>query len=218
MMYMSLKWSGLLIKHLGLAAILCMALSACDANHADSKDHSALATTSKHDNSLVKSTTAVKTLDDAAGRTFLPDGALDQTSKISESDQQYAGRYHTRISCEDNFADCETGEAEYILNLLPDGTAYWNVVHFGRISNKDGAKSAVINRLCPSLKWKVDSAAHELKIQCPTSDVNFYFNIISKQKLIVNLEKLFYSDYGKNREFLEQNYFVPTKAYVLNKE
>ncbi|EXB15099.1 hypothetical protein J514_0626, partial [Acinetobacter sp. 1396970] len=41
---------------------------------------------------------------------------------------------------------------------------------------------------------------------------------ISKQKLIVNLEKLFYSDYGKNREFLEQNYFVPTKAYVLNKE
>lgn len=72
MMYMSLKWSGLLIKHLGLAAILCMALSACDANHADSKDHSALATTSKHDNSLVKSTTAVKTLDDAAGRTFYP--------------------------------------------------------------------------------------------------------------------------------------------------
>ena len=159
MMYMSLKWSGLLIKYLGLAAILCMALSACDANHADSKDHSAVATTSKHDNSLVKSTTAVKTLDDAAGRTFLPDGAPDQTSKISESDQQYAGRYHTRISCEDNFADCETGEAEYILNLLPDGTAYWNVVHFGRISNKDGAKSAVINRLCPSLKWKVDSAA-----------------------------------------------------------
>ncbi|EOE5351802.1 hypothetical protein ACKGF1_002326, partial [Acinetobacter baumannii] len=28
----------------------------------------------------------------------------------------------------------------------------------------------------------------------------------------------FYSDFGKNREFLEQNYFVPTKAYVLDKE
>ncbi|HFF4981052.1 TPA: hypothetical protein ACGDMT_001264, partial [Acinetobacter baumannii] len=26
------------------------------------------------------------------------------------------------------------------------------------------------------------------------------------------------SDFGKNREFLEQNYFVPTKAYVLDKE
>ncbi|EOC2573326.1 hypothetical protein ACQ1K8_002470, partial [Acinetobacter baumannii] len=25
-------------------------------------------------------------------------------------------------------------------------------------------------------------------------------------------------DFGKNREFLEQNYFVPTKAYVLDKE
>ncbi|EOZ4002263.1 hypothetical protein M0L33_002613, partial [Acinetobacter baumannii] len=24
--------------------------------------------------------------------------------------------------------------------------------------------------------------------------------------------------FGKNREFLEQNYFVPTKAYVLDKE
>ncbi len=73
-----------------------------------------------------------------------------------EADQQYAGRYHTRISCEDNFADCETGEAEYILNLLPDGTAYWNVVHFGRVGSKDGSKSAVINQLCPSSKWKVE--------------------------------------------------------------
>lgn len=117
MMYMSLKWSGLLIKHLGVAAILCMGLSACDVNHADSKDHSAVATTSRHEDSLIKSTTKVKTLDDAAGRTFLPEGVPDQTSKLSEADQQYAGRYHTRISCEDNFADCETGEAEYILNF-----------------------------------------------------------------------------------------------------
>lgn len=116
MMYMSLKSSGLLMKHLGVAAILCMGLSACDVNHADSKDHSAVATTSRHEDSLIKSTTKVKTLDDAAGRTFLPEGVPDQTSKLSEADQQYAGRYHTRISCEDNFADCETGEAEYILN------------------------------------------------------------------------------------------------------
>lgn len=218
MMYMSLKSSGLLMKHLGVAAILCMGLSACDVNHADSKDHSAVATTSRHEDSLIKSTTKVKTLDDAAGRTFLPEGVPDQTSKLSEADQQYAGRYHTRISCEDNFADCETGEAEYILNLLPDGTAYWNVVHFGRVGSKDGSKSAVINQLCPSLKWKVEPAVHELTIQCPLSDVNFYFDIDAKQRLVVNLEKLFYSDFGKNRDFLEQNYFVPTKAYVLDKE
>lgn len=105
-----------------------------------------------------------------------------------------------------------------ILNLLPDGTAYWNVVHFGRVGSKDGSKSAVINQLCPSLKWKVEPAVHELTIQCPLSDVNFYFDIDAKQRLVVNLEKLFYSDFGKNREFLEQNYFVPTKAYVLDKE
>lgn len=74
MMYMSLKSSGLLMKHLGVAAILCMGLSACDVNHADSKDHSAVATTSRHEDSLIKSTTKVKTLDDAAGRTFLPEG------------------------------------------------------------------------------------------------------------------------------------------------
>ena len=43
-------------------------------------------------------------------------------------------------------------------------------------------------------------------------------DIDAKQRLVVNLEKLFYSDFGKNREFLEQNYFVPTKAYVLDKE
>ncbi|RDJ59909.1 hypothetical protein AB723_19350, partial [Acinetobacter baumannii] len=32
-------------------------LSACDVNHADSKDHSAVATTSRHEDSLIKSTT-----------------------------------------------------------------------------------------------------------------------------------------------------------------
>ncbi|OTR97517.1 hypothetical protein CAT26_11640, partial [Acinetobacter pittii] len=47
---------------------------------------------------------------------------------------------------------------------------------------------------------------------------NFYFNIDSNKRLVTNLEKLLYSDYGKNREFLEQNYFVPNRAYVLTKE
>ncbi len=68
------------------------------------------------------------------------------------------------------------------------------------------------------LEMEVEPATHELTIQCPLSDVNFYFDIDAKQRLVVNLEKLFYSDFGKNREFLEQNYFVPTKAYVLDKE
>lgn len=136
---------------------------------------------------------------------------------MSGTSLQYVGRYHTRISCADTFADCESGEAEYILNLLADGSVYWNVIHYGRIGTKDGSKSAAVNQLCPTLTWKVDDIEHDLIIHCPTSDVNFYFNIDSARLLSVNVEKLFYSDYGKNREFLEQNYFVPTKAYILKK-
>ncbi|NUF15792.1 hypothetical protein, partial [Acinetobacter lactucae] len=166
---MSLKWSRFSVKHVVVAAAMCMVLSACDINHTNSKDHSTTSSSSNHEENLIKSSTSIKTLDDVAGRTFLPEENSDQSKKLNAASLQYVGRYHSRISCEDAFADCETGEAEYILNLLPDGTAYWNVIHFGRISNKDGAKSAAINQLCPSLTWKVDSDAHELKIQCPTS-------------------------------------------------
>ena len=219
MMYISLKQSGFVIKHLGLMIILGIGLTACDINHAESKDHSSVSTTaSKHENDAIKNNSAVTTLDAAAGRTFLPNNSQGHLQKLSASSLQYVGRYHTRISCTDAFADCENGEAEYILNLLADGSAYWNVVHYGRIGTKDGAKSAVVNQLCPNLTWKVDNVEHNLIIHCPASDVNFYFNIDSERILSVNLEKLFYSDYGKNREFLEQNYFVPTKAYILKKE
>ena len=189
---MSLNRSRFLVKHLVVGTMMCLTLSACDINHTSSKDHSSA--NSKNEENL------------------------DQTKKLSGISLQYVGRYHTRISCEDAFADCESGEAEYILNLLPNGSAYWNVIHFGRVGSKDGAKSTAINQLCPDLNWKVDEREHELTIHCPLSNVNFYFTIDSKKRLIVNLEKLFYSDYGKNREFLEQNYFVPKQAYVLTKE
>ncbi|MNU55474.1 hypothetical protein D3C71_445550 [compost metagenome] len=215
-MYMSLNRSRFLVKHLVVGTMMCLTLSACDINHTSSKDHSSA--NSKNEENLIKSSTTIKTLDDVAGRTFLPEENLDQTKKLSGISLQYVGRYHTRISCEDAFADCESGEAEYILNLLPNGSAYWNVIHFGRVGSKDGAKSTAINQLCPDLNWKVDEREHELTIHCPLSNVNFYFTIDSKKRLIVNLEKLFYSDYGKNREFLEQNYFVPKQAYVLTKE
>lgn len=217
-MYMSLKWSRFSVKHVVIVAAMCMTLSACDINHTNSKDHSTTSSSSNHEENLIKSSTSIKTLDYVAGRTFLPEDTSDQTQKLNEASLQYVGRYHTRISCEDAFADCESGEAEYILNLLPNGSAYWNVVHFGRVGSKDGAKSAAVNQLCPTLNWKVEEKERELRIQCPLSKVNFYFNIDSNKRLVTNLEKLLYSDYGKNREFLEQNYFVPNQAYVLTKE
>lgn len=211
---MFLKRSRFLVKHLVVGTMMCLTLSACDINHTNSKDHSS----STDEENLIKNSTSTKTLDYVAGRTFLPEENLDQTKKLSGISLQYVGRYHTRISCEDAFADCESGEAEYILNLLPNGSAYWNVIHFGRVGSKDGAKSTAVNQLCPDLNWKVDEREHELIIQCPLSKVNFYFKTDSRKRLIMNLEKLFYSDYGKNREFLEQNYFVPKQAYVLTKE
>ena len=213
---MSLKRSGFLVKHLVVGAMMCLSLSACDINHTNSKDHSSPSSTDEEN--LIKNSTSTKTLDYMAGRTFLPEENLDQTKKLSGISLQYVGRYHTRISCKDAFADCESGEAEYILNLLPNGSAYWNVIHFGRVGSKDGAKSTAVNQLCPDLNWKVDEREDELTIHCPLSKVNFYFKTDSRKRLIMNLEKLFYSDYGKNREFLEQNYFVPKQAYVLTKE
>ncbi len=116
-MYMFLKRSRFLVKHLVVGTMMCLTLSACDINHTNSKDHSSPSSTDEEN--LIKNSTSTKTLDYVAGRTFLPEENLDQTKKLSGISLQYVGRYHTRISCEDAFADCESGEAEYILNYYP---------------------------------------------------------------------------------------------------
>lgn len=220
MMFMYFNRWNSVFWNFGVLLLSCAALIACDMNHASSKEHmqtvpSKIDTAEQTAKVDMKS---AKSLGDVAGQVALPEMSHDASTPVTASTQKYAGRYHTRISCKDAFADCESGEAEYILTLLPDGSAYWNVIHFGQVGVSDGAKIAALDQRCPTFEWQVNAAERELNVRCILSDINFYYRVDQHQNLVVNIDKLKSSDAGKTRRFLERYYFVPEHEYVLVKE
>lgn len=68
-----------------------------------------------------------ETADAAGSRHTAPD------SPVPAYARNFIGRYHANIPCEDDFVACEKGTAEFILNLLPDGTVHRSIIHYGKI-------------------------------------------------------------------------------------
>lgn len=72
-------------------------------------------------------------LTEVAGRASLPVLQNEQNEEVRSTNLQYAGRYYTQVPCQDAFVNCGKGRAEYILNLLPDGSAHRMIATFGRV-------------------------------------------------------------------------------------
>lgn len=70
---------------------------------------------------------------------------------LSKNAMPYVGRYRVDISCSDPYVGCERGTANFILNLLADGTAHRSIVHMGKImfnsSHQDHQIVGLIMRL-----------------------------------------------------------------------
>ena len=65
-----------------------------------------------------------KRLTEVAGQATAPMQTAATEHHIPENHLTYVGRYTIQISCEDKFVMCESGKVDYILTLLPDGTAH----------------------------------------------------------------------------------------------
>lgn len=157
-----------------------------------------------------------KTLTEIAGRATFPTTAHNRTLAIEAYEKPFVGRYHARISCNDNFVPCTEGTAEYILNLGIDGSAHRSIVQYGKIfTEKTQAESSNANYRRDT--WSVNVDQTELVVH-RKDGINFYYDIQDQQYLLMNLDKINQENLGQNPYFFEQGSPRPLKSYVLSKD
>ena len=149
-------------------------------------------------------------LNEVAGKATAPAHIenVTKTLKLSEAAQKLVGRYRVVISCEDKFVYCEQGSAEFILNLLPDGTAHRIFVHMGKVTFSSGQhyrKDA----------WVYDHHLNQV-ILIRGNGVQFYYDIDQQGNLVMNLNKIA-SFTPENRQYFIHGNPFPQFAYTLKK-
>lgn len=151
-----------------------------------------------------------QSLNQIAGRTILPEQqqTTDASNQTNPHSLAFVGRYRVAISCRDAFAGCDIGTADYILNLLPDGTAHRIFVHMGKVhlmSNQKELKDS----------WYYDVAQQHIVV-IRGNGVGFYYQIDQDKNLVMDLEKIATAT-ENNKQFFAQGHPMPQHAYVLTR-
>ena len=208
----------LFLSWFSVGALLSFGLSACDSHHPESAKQQAQ-TQPSHE-IMESDPQQGMSLTQVAGQATLPRPVTHKhtPTKLSETELAYVGRYHARIPCSDPFAGCvnNENEAEYIINLLDDGSVFWTNTSFGRLGTDSSQNIAKIEQTCKQVHWHVHKDQNEIMIRCDAADVNLYYQINANQDLVMNLDKIWNGDHGQNRKFFNE-YPFPKKAYVFEK-
>lgn len=138
----------------------------------------------------------------------------DEIEPISDQSMLYVGRYHTEISCEDKFAHCEKGSAEFIINLLPNGTAHRTFVYRGRVSND--SHEDIINRNYKKNTWRYDAEHHQIVIQ-RVEGIQFFYTIDDQQNLVIDRDQILNASEINKRYFSGAGHHAPEENYVMTK-
>ena len=146
-----------------------------------------------------------KRLTEVAGQATAPIQTAATEHHIPENHLTYVGRYTIQISCEDKFVMCESGKVDYILTLLPDGTAHRIFVNAGQISYDNEKKYR-------KDLWFYDEDAHQIVV-ARASGVNFYYNVDQDHNLIMDKNKIAIAT-ENNREYFKSNP-LPSQNYHL---
>jgi len=135
----------------------------------------------------------------------------DKLMEVNVTDEAlpFVGRYKTNIDCMDKIINCDGGQANVILNLLPDGTAHSSIIHLGQISYSPNLQYA-------RDLWYFDPEENEIVLE-RSSGVTFFFKADQSNKLIMDSHKVKYST-PQNREFFDRGNPEPARDYVLIKE
>ncbi|ENW06962.1 hypothetical protein [Acinetobacter beijerinckii] len=215
----------LFLQNVSVGVLFTLGLSACDSHHPESMKKQTQTQRSSEESSAAiifeddqNVSSEGISLTEVAGQATIPHVASKSLDKPTDKDMQYAGRYHARIPCTDAFAGCVKNEkeAEYILNLLEDGSVYWTNTSFGRLGSDASTNIAKIEQTCKQVQWRVQKAGKEILVRCEAADVNLYYKINSKQDLVLDLDQIWNGDHGRNRKFF-QEYPFPEQAYVFEK-
>lgn len=206
-----------------LAVGLCAMLSACDSStnskqqaHADVQNSTSETITQASPSHDIAQ--HGKKLTEVAGQATLPAVAenkeLDhQPETISKKAHAFVGRYHVQISCDDPFAMCDRGSSEFIINLLPDGTAHRTLVYMGKMTYENNAIKT--KRSYQKNTWTYDEASHEIIIH-RVEGIHFFYKVDADKNLVMDLDKIL-NGTEENKAYFQQNNSAPTKSYVLKK-
>ncbi len=204
-----------------LSMSICLVLGACDSQSSMDQEESAMsqrsANEAEQDHPSQRTNTAKK-LTEVAGQATLPVTSdpkdVDQQAKqLPTKAESFVGRYYTQISCEDRFVHCTKGNAEFIVNLLPDGTAHRNIIHMGKMTYENNVIKP--NRAYQKNTWVYDEVNHQIIIN-RIEGVQFFYKIDADHNLVMDLDKILNSS-ESNRRYFNQNNPAPAKAYVLKK-
>ncbi len=210
---------------LGILGIgICSLLSACDSSKSNNKQQGASdSQNSSSEIALQEATQAVpasdgKKLSEVAGQATLPamaeiKGFAPQRETLPSKAEEFVGRYHVQISCDDPFAKCEQGSAEFIINLLADGTAHRTFVYMGKISNENSDVKS--NRSYQKNTWIYDDAQHEIIVN-RIEGIQFFYKVDEKNNLVMDIDKIL-NGTEENRLYFAQHHTAPMRAYVLKR-
>lgn len=217
----------LFLQHVSVGVLLSLGLMACDSHHAEPLRQQPQTQSDREASHVLadeqeqaSSDTEAMSLNQVAGQATLPHPVVRKHDhhQPSGADLIYAGRYHARIPCTDPFAGCVNNEkeAEYILNLLNDGSVYWTNTSFGRLGSDPSRSVAKIEQTCKQVHWHVHKELNEIMVRCDAADLNLYYQINSNRDLVLNLDKMWNEGNGNNRKFFKE-YPFPQQAYVFKR-
>ena len=162
-----------------------------------------------------KEESAGRKLTEIAGQATLPaEKHKHKEDGIADTDLQYVGRYRVNIPCEDEFAHCEKGSAEFIINLLPDGTAHRTFVYKGRVSNDSHEELA--NRNYKKNTWHYDEEHHQIIVK-RIEGIQFFYSINDEQNLVIDRDKILNVDKTNKNYFSVKGHHAPEHNYVMTK-
>lgn len=156
-----------------------------------------------------------KKLTELSGQATLPYDNSAEVAPVPEHAKVFIGRFHAQVSCDDSFIQCKEGEAEFILNLLPDGTVHRSIIQFGKVFAEKNQTSRHKLKYQKDT-WSVNKAHTELIVQ-RKEGVNLYYKIIDENHLVMDVEKILQGGADRNQELFSQGYPKPQRAYQLTK-
>ena len=198
----------LLLK--GVMGLIGLSLVACDrgAPKLAQQDENAVAQTSV-------ATDTGKRLTDVAGRATLQDGSEYAPRTLDISEQRFIGRYRTQIQCDGYFFPCKEGSADFILNILPDGTVHRSVVRLGKLFS-ERPRSDFSNLAYRRDTWTMNRERTELIVH-RKDGINFYYRVVDSETLMMDLDKSNNLDV-KNQKLYARGFPKLERAYTLKKD
>lgn len=131
------------------------------------------------------------------------------SNHLDQAAQPYAGRYHVSVSCEDPIVKCNGGSADFILNLLPDGTAHRTIIHLGTITFES-------HQQYRQDRWIYHPEMNQIILQ-RANGVEFLYTVNGVNSIVMDRRKI--RDYSpKNIEYFAQGGAYPLHDYVLKRK